>query len=185
MGELAPLADQVGVSERTLRRAISQGALHAVRPTPRTLELALGERDFVRRRWSLLSVLRSLLRTEHNVRFALLFGSTAVGRDGPASDIDLLVGLRDERLERLADLTEKLARACGRPIDLVRLADAESDPAFLVHTMAVGRVLVDRDGDWARLRASEPTLRARGAEREHGRAGRALAGIDRLLSARP
>ena len=64
---------------------------------------------------SLLSRLRSALRTERNVRFALLFGSAATGADTPASDVDVLVDLRDPSLERLADLGAKLEAALGAP----------------------------------------------------------------------
>ncbi len=41
--------------------------------------MSLSEREYVRRSWRLLSTLRAALRTEQNVRFALLFGSVARG----------------------------------------------------------------------------------------------------------
>src|ERR1700730_1235978 len=128
MTKLELLAGEVGVNERTLRRAISQGALRASRPTPRTLELALAERSYVRRSWPLLSALRAALRTEHNVRFALLFGSAATGADTSRSDVEVLVDLRDPSLERVVDLSTKLTEIMGRPVDVVRLQDAETDP---------------------------------------------------------
>jgi predicted nucleotidyltransferase len=163
---------------------VSEGALHASRPSPRTLRLPLPEMRFVRRSWPLLSALRAALRTEHNVRFALLFGSTATGTDAPTSDIDLLVDLRDPSLERIADLSTKLTAATGRSVDVVRLQDAESDPLFLADLLAEGRVLVDRENLWPRLRHREPTLRRRARKREAERAQSALAGIDRLLATR-
>ncbi len=183
MTELALLAEQVGVSERTLRRAVNEGTLRAARPTPRTLELLLSERKYVRRAWPLLWALRSALRTEPNVRFALLFGSAATGSDTQASDVDVLVDLRDGSLERVTDLAAKLTALAGRPIDLVRLADAETDALFLADAIADGRVLVDRERLWQRLRRRERSLRRRGREHEVRRADAALAGIDRLLAA--
>lgn len=114
------------MSDRTLRRAIGQGALRAVRPTPRTLQMPLSERDYVRRKWPLLSRLRGALRTEPNVRFALLFGSVATGADTPASDVDILVDLRDASLERVVDLVAKLEETLGRHVDVVGLAEAET-----------------------------------------------------------
>src|SRR5207247_9778707 len=116
MTALALLAQQIGVHERTLRRALNEGALRARRPSPRTLDLPLSERDYVRRSWRLLSGLRSALRTEHNVGFALLFGSTARGTDTPDSDVDVLVALRDPGLERVVELGERLTAASGGPL---------------------------------------------------------------------
>jgi predicted nucleotidyltransferase len=70
--------------------------------------MTMSERQYARRGWPLLSVLRTALRTEHNVHFALLFGSAARGTDTPESDIDVLVGLHDPSLERAIKLSAKL-----------------------------------------------------------------------------
>lgn len=182
MNALQLVAEQVGVSERTLRRAVGEGALHAVRPTPRTLAMSVSERDYVRRKWPLLSALRARLRTEPNVRLAVLFGSTATDRDTADSDVDLLVQLRDSSFERLLDLGAKLETAVGRHVDLVELRDTETDPAFLARIVSEGRALVDRDRRWPRLRGSEQRLIRRGSRREAARLRSALAGIDRLLA---
>jgi predicted nucleotidyltransferase len=181
MTELTLLAGQAGVGERTLRRAIGEGTLRASRPTPRTLEIPLSEREYVRRRWPLLAALRSVLRTEPNVRFALLFGSTALGTDTPESDVDLLVDLRDASFQRVVDLSTKLRGVIGRHVDVVELHDAEHEPAFLAQIVADGRVLVDREEMWPRLRRRQSGLRRRGSREEARRLHMALAGIDRLL----
>lgn len=183
MTELTLLAREVGVHERTLRRAVNQGTLRGARPTPRVLTLSLAERQFIRRSWGLLSTLRKALRTEQNVRFALLYGSTAKGTATPESDIDVLVELRDPSLERVVDLSAKLTALTGRPVDLVRLQEAESEPSLLSDVLADGRVLVDRQGVWPRLRRLEPSLRRSGDRNESRRVEAALAGIDRLLVA--
>jgi predicted nucleotidyltransferase len=182
MTELRVLADELGVNERTLRRGVAKGTLRATRPTPRTLELPLSERRYLRRAWPVLATLRGTLRTEQNVRFALLFGSAASGTDTPASDIDVLVDLREESLERIIDLSAKLTAAIDRPVDLVRLTDAEREPAFLAAALANGRVLVDREQLWPRLRRREMTIRRSGSEQELKRTRAALAGIDRLIA---
>ena len=182
MTDLALLAAELGVNERTLRRAVNQGTLRAARPTPRTLRLALPERQYLRRSWSLLSGLRTALRTKQNVRFALLFGSAATGTDTATSDVDLLVDLRDPSLERVVDLSAKLTAIIGRAVDVVRLEDAEAEPSFLADVVAEGRVLVDREKLWPRLRRREPGLRRRGRQHEARRGAAALAGIDRLLA---
>ena len=182
MTELGLLARDVGVDERTLRRAITQGALRAARPTPRTLQMPLSERQYVRRSWKLLAALRKALRTEHNVRFALLFGSAARGTAAPGSDVDVLVALRDSRLERIVALSAKLSAATGQGVDVVRLEDAQSEPSFLADVIADGRVLVDREGLWPRLRGREPSLRRAGRRTDAQRAQAALASIDRVLA---
>jgi predicted nucleotidyltransferase len=183
MTQLGLLAVDLGVHERTLRRAVSEGVLHAVRPTARTLALPLSERRYVRRKWPLLSSLRQALRTEQNVRFAVLFGSAATGSDTPGSDIDVLVDLRDSSLDRIVDLSSKLTRIVGRRVDVVRLQDAEADPAFLLNVLADGRVLVDREKRWARLQRREPSRAPRRQLQHAMRARAALGGIDRLLGA--
>jgi predicted nucleotidyltransferase len=182
MTELALLADEVGVHERTLRRAVAEGSLRAARPTPRTLQMPLSERQYVRRSWPLLSALRTALRTEHNVRFALLFGSAARGTDTPGSDVDVLVAVRDRSLDRIVDLAVKLTEAAGRRVDVVRLEDARSEPSFLADVVADGRVLVDREGLWPGLQDREASLRREGRRNDAKRTQAALAGIDRVLA---
>ena len=142
----------------------------------------LHEREYVRRSWGLLATLRIALRTEHNVRFALLFGSTATGTDTADSDVDVLVALRDARFERAVDLSTKLTRLVGRRVDVVELKDAEADASLLAEIVGDGRVLVDREQLWPRLHRREAGLRRRGGERDALRVDRALAGIDRLLA---
>lgn len=175
------LSEEVGVSERTLRRAVSQGALRATRPTQRTLHLPFAERRYIRRSWPMLAALRAALRTERNVRLAVLFGSAARGSDSANSDLDLLVDLCDPSLERVLDLSLKLTEITGRRADVVRLADMEGEPSFLLDVVTDGRVLVDRDGLWPELLARETQLRRNAHRRHTRRAQAALAGIDRLL----
>jgi predicted nucleotidyltransferase len=116
------------------------------------------------------------------VRFALLFGSTATGTDTPESDVDILADLRDPGFERVVELATKLTRLVGRQVDVVELEEAEAQPSFLAQVVAEGRVLVDREDLWARLRAREEGLRRRGSQHDARRLDRALAGIDRLLA---
>lgn len=184
MTQLALLADELKVNERTLRRAINEGSLRASRPSPRTLQLSLAERRYVRHAWPLISAMRRTLRTEHNVRFALLFGSAARGTDTPQSDVDLLVALRDASLDRVVDLEAKLTATTGRRIDIVRLEDAEREPSFLADMAAVGRVLVDRDGLWTRHRGRGSRLRRRARAAGDQETETALAGIDAFLAAK-
>jgi predicted nucleotidyltransferase len=183
MTELGLLAEQMNVSERTLRRAVNQGTLRANRPSPRRLEVPVAEKRYVRHAWPLLASLRSALRTENNVRFALLFGSTARGDDTPQSDVDLLVEMKDESMERTADLSAKLEGLIGRRVDVIPIQSAEAIPDLLADAIAEGRVLVDRGARWTRLREREGTLRRKAQRSGQQRREEALAGIDRMLAA--
>lgn len=124
------------------------------------------------------------MRTEHNVRFALLFGSAARGTDTPTSDVDVLIDLRHSELERIVDLSATLTATVGRRVDLLRLDDAETDSSLLTTAVSDGRVLVDRDGLWPQLQQRAGHLRASAKTREASRLREALAGIDRVLGAR-
>lgn len=184
MTELALLAKQVGASERTLRRAVGEGTLRGKRPSPRRLKLSAAEKEYVLRRWGLLSQLRLALRTEPNVRFALLFGSAARGDDTSSSDIDLLVEMRDHSVARRADLELKLERVAGRRVEVIALEDARSNPLLLAEAAREGRVIVDRDERWPGFSAEFERFEQRAGTDYRSRKRRALAGIDRLLTER-
>jgi len=182
MTELELLARQVGANERTLRRAFNDGTLRAVRPTPRTLKLDAGEMRYLRRSWGLLAALRSALRTEQIVRFALLFGSTARGDDTASSDVDLLVEMRDSSLNRVADLGAKLETLLDRRVDIVTLEEAKENTQLLAQAVSEGRVLVDRENRWAPLQHEADSLRRSAREGARRAKRRALSGIDRMLA---
>lgn len=182
MNALGPVARQVGVSERTLRRAVNEGTLRGERFSPRRMDVSAAEKRYILERWHLLGQLRAALRTESNVRFALLFGSVARGDDSDASDVDLIVVMRDSSLVRIVDLEMKLEESLRRRVDVLTLEDAEANPVLLAEAVAEGRAIVDREGSWPRLRCQAEAIdrRARRHLRQRGRS--ALAGIDRLLS---
>jgi predicted nucleotidyltransferase len=182
MNELEMLAAEIGVGGRTLRRAASQGTVRAQRISPRKLRLPLGESAYLRRQWPLLGELRAVLRTEPNVRFALLFGSTARGDDRKDSDVDLLVVLRDPSLEQRLDLERRLEASLGREVDVLTLEAAERNPTLLALAVEDGRVLVDRIDLGPKLSAESEQL-SRRAQRTYRRQRRgALAAIDRFLA---
>jgi predicted nucleotidyltransferase len=72
--------------------------------------------------------IRRTLSQGPGLRLAILFGSAARGRAGPDSDIDvgILPSDPDLTLHAELDLQSRLERACGRPVDLVRLDTAGS-----------------------------------------------------------
>ena len=163
---LLDLAAELGTTERTLRRAVAQGLFRAERPSPRTLDVSLAERVYLRRSWSLLSSLREALRTEPNVSFAALFGSRARGGEHDTSDIDLLISL-GEGADRWV-LTGRLSQRLGAQVQIVELADALAAPLLLAEVVREGRVLVDREAVWPRLTRRLPQIE-RDAARERRR----------------
>lgn len=156
---LRDLARHLEVPERSLRRAASEGLVHGRRTSARRFETSLREEAYLRRHWELLRQLRSALRTEPNVRLAVLFGSLATGHSTEHSDIDLLVALVDPGVARVAEMTARLERRVGRDVQLVRVEDAEGTPSLMADALEQGRVLVDRDGLWPGLRAGAPRWR--------------------------
>jgi len=158
---LRRLAAELEIPERTLRRAASEGLLHGERTSPRSFALTLREENYLRGHWPLLRTLRAALRTEPNVRLAVLFGSAATGRARERSDVDLLVALEDAHLGRLAELSGRVSDHVGRDVQLVRLSDAEGAPALMLDVINDGRVLIDRDRQWPQIRSSLPRWRQR------------------------
>ena len=153
MASLDLLASELGVHGRTLRRAVNEGAIRATRISPRRLKLSAVEESYVLRAWPLLGRLRALLRTERNVRMAVLYGSRARGDERPDSDVDLLVVLDDDAISRQVALERRLEEALGLSVHLTVVVDARRAPLLLVSAIEDGRVLVDRDGDWQALQA--------------------------------
>jgi predicted nucleotidyltransferase len=162
------LASRVDADERTLRRAVEQGTVRCLRTSPRRVELDVQEEHYLLEHWPLLRQLRATLRTEPNVRLAVLFGSLARGDGRTDSDVDLLVDLVDDAWERRQQLASRLERAVGRPIELAVLSRVCRHPSLLMQVLDDGRVVVDRGGRWAALKRRRPSIR-RAAREEQGR----------------
>jgi predicted nucleotidyltransferase len=150
---LGHTAAKVGASERTLRRYIGTGLLRG-RRVGDTLELPASEERYLIERHALLAGLRAALRTERNVRLAVLFGSVATGDDRDDSDVDLVVDLTAGGQSDLAALRRRLQSAIDRRVQLVALEDAERFPSLLVDVLEDGRVLIDRDDLWTSVVSS-------------------------------
>jgi predicted nucleotidyltransferase len=159
MDSLGRAASELGIPERTLRRAASEGLVRGERVSPRRFRITFREEAYLRGHWELLRALRAALRTEPNVRLAVLFGSTAIGNDDERSDVDVLVVLRDPNVNRLAELAERLSRSIGREMQLVRLSEAQASPVLMADVTDHGRVLVDRDRLWSSLKERAPRWR--------------------------
>lgn len=167
--DLRALAAELGTTDRTLRRSIEQGLLRVQRPSPRKVDLAVKEREFLRRSWPLLSRLRQGLRTEPSISLAVLFGSTARGEMHAGSDLDILVSLRDGSDKQ--GLTSRLSERFEIDVQLVSLEDARRAPLLLAEVLREGRVLVDRECWWPGLQDERPKVE-RAAARERARVER-------------
>lgn len=177
MGVIQQLSEEVGAEERTLRRAVAEGTVRCRRPGPRRLYLEPGERDYLRRHWAMLSELRSALRTKPKARLVVLYGSLARGDADEGSDLDLAVMLADDSPAARRELRDYLEQVAGREVDVVTFDRAEADPLFLERIIEDGRVIVDRDGVWPRLRERRRSIKARARrvyERQMKEAARAL-----------
>lgn len=77
---------------------------------------------------TLVRSLEDVLADSPPLRLALLFGSRARGRARPDSDVDVGIIPVDENLPLHAELAlqGRLERACGRPVQLVRLDHANT-----------------------------------------------------------
>jgi predicted nucleotidyltransferase len=169
MGAIQELAVDLAVEERTLRLAVSQGTLRASRSGSRDLQLAPGEREYLRGHWPLLSELRGTLLPERSIRLAVLYGSLARGDEDADSDLDLLVSLADDRLLAGFELAVRLKRVSGRQVDIAHLTRVEAQaPLLLDRVLDEGRVLIDRDGQWEQLCERRSAIRAR-ARRSYSR----------------
>ncbi len=174
---LAEAAEALQCSERTLRRYAGEGLLHGERHARRELRLPYSEERYLKQHWALLSGLRQALRTEHGVRLAVLFGSTATGDESPDSDVDLLIEHSTGDLEHVVELRRRLQERIGKPIHLVLLEDAEQSSSLLADVLLEGRVVVDRDDAWSRLDRRRHSILRRAAVDEEATRAAALRGV--------
>jgi predicted nucleotidyltransferase len=182
--DLPALARDIGVPERTLRRAVQRGTVRCHRPGTRQVELAVDERAYLRENWEIISTLTEALRTERNVRLAVLFGSIARGRAGQDSDVDVLVSLAEDRPLYLSHLAVRLTQALGRDVDVVSLKHVLThDPALLGAILRDGRPVVDREHAWPTLIAKRPTIERAAVKARAQRRRRAAQAVKQLTRA--
>jgi predicted nucleotidyltransferase len=170
----AGLANELGTSDRTLRRLAEAGVIRSRRRASGHHPVPVVEEEWLRGHWQVVSGLRRALRSEPSVRAALLFGSVAKGADTPASDIDVVVDLQSDNQMKLRGLRRRLARKLGRSIDLFLLSDLEAEPERLLPIMSHARPIVDRVGTWQRLSQQRRVLRGRALRRQHALRSRSL-----------
>lgn len=152
---LPHVARQLDIPERSLRRAAGEGLIRGQRVSSRKFMISVGEQEYLRRYWGLLSDLRQALRTEPNVRLAVLFGSQARGTGREGSDIDLMVAVKDGTSKRIGQLADRLSKSVHREIQIVDIDSAEKSPLLMADILEEGRVLVDRESRWPRLLGSK------------------------------
>ncbi len=134
--------------------------------------------------WQSLSRLRRALRTEPNVRLAVLYGSVARGDDTTDSDLDLLVSLTEDRPDSAVKLAVRLERVVGREVDVARLNRVNNDaPLLLLRAIDEGRVVIDRDREWVGLQARRSDVARRASRAHEARRRRARASVRELLVA--
>jgi len=183
MVALAEAAHELGADERTFRRAVANGTVRCRVRSPRRRALDDDELAYLKRHWDLLATLRRALRTEPNVRLAVLYGSTARGDDRDDSDADVLVSFADPHTSARMRLAVHLERALGRRVDVARLdlVDGRA-PLLLLQVLNEGRVIVDRDNEWDAIQARRPDIEQRAFRAHAERLRQARKAIDELLA---
>ena len=174
---LETVAQEVGCSERTLRRYVGDGLLRGRRIVPGQLEISGEEQSYLRSHWALLSQLKGALRTERDVRLAVLFGSTAMGEDKLDSDVDVLIAHRHPDELRRAGLALRLHRALGKAVHVVGLEQAQTSPSLLADILHEGRPLIDRDSLWRTLQTTRNDVLVEAVREEQATAAEAHATI--------
>lgn len=180
MSGLELLAFELSVSGRTLRRAVSRGGIRGTRQGERRVQVSGAEADYLRAHWSLLSGLIGELRTLPDVRLAVVFGSAARGELRAQSDLDLLVRFARGGLARRSLLIGRLEEVSQRTIQVVELEEALRAPLLLADALRDGRVLVDRDRDWPRLKRRERVVQREAAAAEAQLSEDVWRGLDEL-----
>jgi predicted nucleotidyltransferase len=180
---LTDLARELDVDARTLRRAAADGTIRCERMSERRQRVDEEERNYLAEHWHLLSALRRALRTEPNVRLAVLYGSVARGDDTSDSDLDLLVSLAQDRPDAAVKLAVRIERATGRAVDIARLNRVRSRaPLLLLRALDEGRVLFDRDSEWAELQMHRTELAGHARRTHEARRRRARTSVRELLA---
>lgn len=166
-----------------MRRAVTDGTIHCDRLSPRRQSVDDREHAYALTHWPILAKLRKLLRTEPNVRLAVLYGSMALGEDTPMSDIDLLVSFAEDHPESGIKLAVRLERGLGREVDIARLNRIrETAPLLLLQVIDDGRVVIDRDHLWTALVAHRSEIEQRAHRQHEAQRKRTRASIDELLA---
>lgn len=180
---LADLAREMGVDARTMRRAAADGTIRCERVSPRRQSVDQNEYRYAMAHWPLLAKLRQMLRTESNVRLALLYGSTARGTETPSSDIDVLVALGEDRPETAVKLATRLERGLRGEVDVARLNRVrDTSPLLLLRAMDEGRILLDRDGMWEELSRERAEIEQQASREHEALRQRARISVDELLA---
>jgi predicted nucleotidyltransferase len=183
MFALADLAREIGVDARTMRRAAADGTIRCERLSPRRQSVNDQEHAYAITHWPTLAKLRKLLRTEPNVRLAVLYGSTARGDDTSTSDIDLLVSFAEDDPNAATKLAVRLERGMGREVDVARLNRLQdAAPLLLLQTIEDGRVVLDRDGVWTDVLTHRGEIEQHAYREHEAQRRRARASIEELLT---
>ena len=151
---LVETARHLGIPERTMRRAANEGLIKGERQGPRRYLIPAQEEVYLRDNWALLADLREVLRTEPNVKLALLFGSFARGSSHQNSDLDLMVEIKNESSVRYRQLLMRIQNKIKKEVQIVSRETAETSPQLMVNIIEEGRVLIDREQNWTEIRDS-------------------------------
>lgn len=90
---------------------------------------------------NVINKLREELSIDENIIIAIIFGSAI--RRKKVRDIDVAVFLRDFKLRKLLQISDRLSKAVGIDVDVVPLNDLREDVAYEILTN--GKPILVRD----------------------------------------
>jgi hypothetical protein len=93
-----------------------------------------------------------------------------------------MVVLREQSLERMVELQDRLQVATGKDVDLLAKEDASRNEVLMALAVDEGRALVDRVGLWPELQGEREELGRRSDRCLRRDRRRALTAIDAFLS---
>jgi predicted nucleotidyltransferase len=161
---------------------VQRGTVRCRRVGPRRVELDQNERAYLRDNWDTFTTVAEVLRTERNVRLAVIFGSIARGEADQHSDVDLLVSLVEERPMYTQQIAAGLEAALEREVDVASLRQLRKrEPSLLNSIVTEGRVVIDRDGVWSQLVSESGAIERAASRARAARHRQAAAAVANLI----
>lgn len=155
-----------------MRQALEEG--HVLKDMSGTWGRLQSEREHIvaeaeaHERWrkELHGAVGSVVEADDNVTLAVEFGPIRSESKDERSDMNLLLGCRDESEETLLALYAEL-QTTGFRIEIMSLSKAREFPYALSHIVRTGRPLKDTKGEWDALQSEKNRIVEDGLRQHH------------------
>lgn len=142
------------IARRTLSRAAANGSIRAKGGRGHPYIVSEDEAQYLKDYWPVLSSLREALRCEPVVQEAVLFGSYATGHAHAASDLDLMVDIKNASGVQMLHLKNRLEKRLGKFVDLYLFSDLQQNYKILEEIGKTGRPLINRKSFFSKIHHS-------------------------------